>query len=294
VLDSGTGELLRTATFSAGPVSRVACKSHSDRPTFLTEDGVSGATDQSVPRLDSARDLSWSPCGRYLAILRAGSLSVWSAEEQKLVTLPAQMNGTELIAWNPNPDNGCVQLAATVAYGVFLWSAMGAAAIRVLPPAAETRALAWEPAGRYLALAYRNGDVQTWDYRTNQRLRLRCEEHPVHRLLWDRSSAILIGASITSLCAWNVKALINGRRGSSWEERQESPLTDLAFRGSGNIFATGNVEGRLELRRAGNRTGALPSKDFGSPITHLAWSVSGKRLAVGMDGGQICVVRVCK
>ena len=71
------------------------------------------------------------------------------------------------------------------------------------------------------------------------------------------------------------------------------PLTDVALRGNGNVLAVGNIEGRLELRLS-SPTACLRSAEFASTITHLACSTSGRRLAVGIDGGQVCIVRVCR
>lgn len=294
VLEIGTGCVQQSDRLSEDPVLRIACRSCSREICCLTEDGILIGSNESVPRLDNVREATWSPCGRFLAILRAKTVEVWDAEDRKLVPLPAQMSAIERIAWNPNPDCGSAQFAAGVKPGVLLWSAMGMMALRVVPPIAETTVLAWQPTGRFLALAYHTGDVQLWDYRTNQRVHLRSAEDPVRLLLWDRNGAALIGASLTHLCTWNVSGIINGRHGRSCEEYQSSPLTDVAFRGTGNILATGNAEGRLELRRSGDRAGALSTQHFEAAITHLAWSASGKRLAVGLDCGDVFVVRVCK
>jgi WD40 repeat protein len=294
VLNAGKEDFKRPAALVAGPISRVACRPNSDSWVFLTEGGRLASPDEPVFQVENVYDLSWSPCGTLLAIVRKGAVDVWDAGKRTLLVLPAQTGSVGSIAWNPNPDDGYAQLAATVNRGVYLWSASGVAALRVVPPAVGTTAIAWERNGRFLALAHSNGEVQLWNYRTNERLRLKSSEQPVRRLLWDPTGGILTGASLTSLYAWNINALLQGRVDTSWEERQESPLTGIAFRDSGDTLATGNMDGKLELRGSRARTEVLSAKEFGMPITLLAWSADSKRLAAGFDDGQVCIMRVGK
>jgi len=114
---------------------------------------------------------------------------------------------------------------------------------------------------------------------------------PVRRLLWDHKGTFLIGVSLTSLCIWNAQAAMHCGHTDAWV-RREAPLTDVALRGNSNLLAVGNIEGRLELRRRSSPTACLRSAEFASTITHLAWSTSGRRLAVGLDGGQVCIAGV--
>ena len=293
VLDTSSGTLLRSTSFAEGPVSRVICRPRSDRSFFVTTQGVLNDSDDSVPPLEAVRDATWSPCGRFLSVLSGRGLTVWNADKRKLVTPPSRLEGFDLMAWNPTPADGFGQLAATVPSGVLLWSACGVTALRVGPCSAPTSGLAWHPAGRHLAVAYQSGSVEIWDQLTDQSVRLAGAVDPVRRLLWDHKGSFLIGVSLTSLCVWNAQAAMHCGHADAWAQR-EAPLTDVAQRGNGNLLAVGNIEGRLELRRLSSPSACLRSTEFASTVTHLAWSTSGRRLAVGIDGGQVCIVRVCR
>jgi len=293
VIDTCSGCLVESSSLAAEEVARVVCRPHSDRPSFITAHGVLGASDESAPPLTDVRDASWSPNGRFLAVLSGRGLNVWNVDKRKLVAAPPQAGGFELIAWNPTSGDGCGQLAATIRTGVLLWSACGAVTVHAFPRSPAATALAWHPAGRYLAVACQDGDVRIVDPATGQTIRLQGAIGTVRRLLWDHKGAFLIGVSVASLSVWNVLSAVHYGSNLAWTQR-EAPLTDVALRGMGNLLAAGDIEGRVELLRVNARTAMLRSTDFPSSISHLAWSASGRRLAVGTDGGKVSVVRVCR
>jgi hypothetical protein len=111
--------------------------------------------------------------------------------------------------------------------------------------------------------------------------------------LWDRKGKLLIGVTLKSLHTWSLLAAIHRADAHAWA-RAGAPLTDVALRGSGNLLAIGDLDGKLEIRRLNGMTAPLHSIRFHSSISHLSWSASARRLAVGVDSGQVYVMRVCK
>jgi WD40 repeat protein len=293
VLDTSSGCLVRSTSFVAGRVARVVCRPHSDQSSYVTENGILGGLDDNTPELEGVRDINWSPCGRFLAVLNERGLNIWNAERRKTFTYPSEGEDFESLAWNPIPDDGCGQLAATIPSGVLLWSACGALGRRVLPHLAGTTVIAWHPDGRYLALAYQDGAVRIWDHGTNQSIWLHAGGNTVRRLLWDRKGKLLIGIALKSLHLWSLFAAIHCGRDHAWAQH-DTPMTDVALRGSGNLLAAGHLDGNVELRRLNAATTLLQSMKFHSSISHLSWSASGTRLAVGVDSGHVYVVRVCR
>jgi WD40 repeat protein len=299
VLDTGSGRVERAISFVEGQVARVVCRPRSDRSSYITANGVLGGLDENTPRLEGVRDVTWSPCGRFLAVLNERGLAIWNADKRKLFEHPQpQAEYFESMAWNPAPDDGCGQLAAAAASSVLLWSARGALTRRELPCPAAMTAMAWHPGGQYLAFAHQNGAVRIWDRKGGECIRLHGSVNAVRRFLWDRKGKLLIGITLKALHVWNLfgamhfGAMHSGRTHACAEGG--APLTDAALRGCGNLLATGDLDGKVELRRLNSTTTLLQAMTFRSSISHLSWSASARRLAVAIDSGEVYVVRVCR
>jgi hypothetical protein len=115
----------------------------------------------------------------------------------------------------------------------------------------------------------------------------------VRRFLWDRKGTLLIGITLKALHVWNLFGAMHGGRTHACAEGG-APLTDAALRGCGNLLATGDLDGKVELRRLNSTTTLLQAMTFQSSISHLSWSGSARRLAVAIDSGEVYVVRVCR
>ena len=247
--------------------------------------------DRDVPVVEDVEQLEWSPCGRYLAILRHGKVDIWNAQKRKLVTSPAAWSRIERIAWRPNPVGSEGQLSLATACGLVLWSAEGQFDRRFQQPAFGATALSWDPTGTWLAIGCGRSGLHVWNARTSQCIRL--GPGGLHQLALGSNGATLAGASANSLFAWNIRGAIHGRTVADWIRDLDSPISRLAFRPGNNIFAAGNIHGEVQLWRAIKAGGLLRSADLGTPVTHLAWSANGKHLAANRSGNAY-EARVCR
>lgn len=294
VFDTVSGHLIRTTSFTAENTSCVCCRPQTSEFSFLSADGVSGSPDPDTPRFRDVSALSWSPCGRFLAVLAAETLNIWNAEKRKLVTAPHQIRQFGGLAWRENPPDGCGELATGIPGGVLLWAASGSISLHEHPGLAAASVMAWQPGGRYLALGYPDGTARIWNPVAAAITRLQGPAAPITRMEWNEAGSILIAMSGRAISAWSLSAALhNGGQTLGWE-RRESPMTALAMRGTGRLAAVGHLDGLLELRRMSGGMPLLQALWLPSSIAHLAWSPSGRRLAVGIDGGEVCVVRACR
>jgi WD40 repeat protein len=113
-------------------------------------------------------------------------------------------------------------------------------------------------------------------------------------LVWNSNGAAIAGISTTCLLYWNVRAALHGNRDAGSIRQFDTPVCRIAFRPNGNILAVVNIQGGVDLWRAAKNGKVLRFADLGAALTHLAWSTSGKQLAVATSSGQVYAARVCK
>ena len=250
---------------------------------------------RDVAALEGAERLEWSPCRRHGAIVGAGRLAVWNSQKNKVAPSPLQGGVIEGIAWRPNPPTSEGELWLAGSFGLANWPAEGDFSIRWQEPVSETTALAWDPAGTWLALACKRGGLTVWNARTNQRAALELTgEYPIREFAWSSSGAMLAGAAANSLFIWSIPAALQGKTHARLVRRINAPVSRLAFRPGSNILAVGKIDGGLELLRAVESAESPRCAQLGAPVSHVAWSPHGKRLAVATSSGQVHSMRVCK
>lgn len=248
--------------------------------------------ERAVPEADDAEQLEWSPCDRYLAILRHGRVDVWNEQKRKMVTSPVAWNGIKRIAWRPRPAGSEGQVSLATACGLVIWSAEGQFDWRPQQPGFGATALSWDQTGTWLAVGCNRNRSHLWNALTNQSIGL--DSAGLHELAWGGNGARLAGASVRSLFVWNLRGALHGRTEADWIRNLDAPISRLAFRPGSNILATGNIYGEVRLWRAANAGDLLQSADLGAPVTQLAWSANGKHLAAATGSGDAYVARVCR
>lgn len=248
--------------------------------------------ERDVPAASGAEHLEWSPCGRYLAMLRDGAVEIWNAAKQRLVTSPAAWKRVERMAWRPSPTGSEGQLSLATACGLVIWSADGRFDWRLDGPMSGATALSWDPAGTWLAIGCAGSGSHIWNAQSNHSIAL--NGAGLHELAWGGNAAMLAGASVRSLFVWNVRGAVHGRTEADWIHDLDAPASRLAFRRGSNILATGDIHGEIRLWRAAKACGLLQCADLGAAITQLAWSANGKHLAAATCSGDAYVARVCR
>jgi WD40 repeat protein len=248
------------------------------------------AEDRVTPGFGDVRQLEWSPCRRFAAVLREDHVDIWNTRKGKWVTSPPEWGKVGRITWRPKPVNSEGQLSIATASGLILWSAEGDFDRRFPQPLSVPTALSWDPTGTWVAVAC--GGLRVWNARTGAHILLPTDA--LHELAWDAHGDWLAGASAQSLFAWNMRAAIHGRLDAQWVCHLDSPISRMAFRPGGNILAAGTIHGYVQLRRPAAVSGIVRSAGLGAAVTQLAWSANGKQLAAATSRCNAYTARVCR
>jgi WD40 repeat protein/predicted acylesterase/phospholipase RssA len=256
--------------------------------------------DLAEPADDTAkRALSFSPDGRYLAVKRADTVTVWDLSQSPPVArqLGSVAQATDL-AWSPSAA-GRFAVSCFRSQGFVLIFDLAHGDAPVLSIDVQDRpdgvwSIAYRPDGQVIAAGCNNGNAYLFAADDGRLLASVAHENAVKRVVWSADGGLLgtgDGGRTTAIFA--VDGSFTVTRVSTRDGRGDA-VEALAFDAGGTVLASGSAAGRCYLwRRAPGSpeawTIASVLEGHSGRIRSLSLSPDGGRLLSAADDGAILV-----
>jgi WD40 repeat protein len=238
------------------------------------------------PAVSATQALAWSPGGDLLATAAGKSVTLWSAQGEKIHAFAPAANAAVALAFDrPGTDLG-VALNGEIAVH------------RIEKSRYETRRYKW-PApcltvnfsgnGRFLASGMADGTLHFWNRSTGKDSQMRGYDGRVQVVSWSDNSKYLASCTGNELVLWDFSG--RGPEGSKplvlsgHTERVES----LAWQPGGEHLVSGGRDWRLVLWRPGRAREPIDVQMSDAEISALRWAPDGRRLAVGEKQGRVAL-----
>ena len=241
------------------------------------------------PGVGATQALAWSPVGDVLATATGKSVTLWSAEGDKIHAFaPAASTAVALAFDRPGTDLG-VALNGELAVH------------RIEKSRHETRRYKWPAAcltvnfsgnGRFLASGMADGTLHFWNRSSGKDSQMRGYDGKVQLVAWSDNSKYLASCTGNEMVLWDFTG--KGPEGSKpvvlsgHTERVDT----FAWQSGGEHFVSGGRDWRLVLWRPGRAREPIDVQMADGEISAIRWSPDGKRVAVGEKQGRVSLFEV--
>ena len=211
-----------------------------------------GALREFGPHQSTVADIDFSKDGGRIACAHYGGVTVWSLGQ--------------------SPDGGAVPPRR------FAW-------------AGSHVALRWSTDGKFIATATQENDIHVW--RLAQATDMRMQGYPakVKSLSWTADARFLYTSSQPVFTAWPFAGKgPEGKPPLQFGEEGAGLITVVAAHPAAEFVAGGYDSGELQLGDIKHKRSVVLKLADQSPITCLAWSPDGYKIAAGNDRGDLLVV----
>jgi WD40 repeat protein len=285
------GGLLLAAAMHAAPVTRVLAQpAATARAASAGEDGrvvlwnIDTAEVTAELAAESAwiEHLAWAGDGHLLAAAAEKTIYLWRDGEPIGVWYDARRRVLAM-AWAPDGS----RLATAANKGLYLWRVGGREPVQLLEFPGAPVAVAWDAAGRALAVGTQDGFLQIWQQGADgpaRQLTMRGYPGKVSCLAWHPGKALIASAGGPDVVLWPTEGPAAGRKARPLHAHQET-VTALAYAPDGALLASGDRGGRLCLWDGAGEP--VQVMQLGGEILSLAWSPDGTHLACGTTSGLL-------
>jgi WD40 repeat protein len=255
------------------------------------DDGTVGAIDG-----DGARTLASDAKKRWIdrvASGRDGSVA-WAAGKQVFVkTAKGEERAIEL----PSSAGGLAfapkgfRLAIARYNGVTLWFPNAAATPETLTWKGSHLDIAFSPDGRFLITAMQEPTLHGWRIVDGKDMRMSGYAGKVQSLSWSAGGQWLATSGAPQLILWPFQGK-DGPMGKSPKmlAPADNRVSAVACHPAQAVVAVGYENGMMLLVRIDDAAEILARRPGKGPITALAWSASGDRLAFGTEEAEAGVI----
>lgn len=227
--------------------------------------------------------LAWG--GGYLAVAAGRKVILWSEAGGVGREIEDSAHAFQDLCWEP----GGRRLLTAGYGGLRLWDAEEGVEVRSYAWPAALWSCAWSPDGRWVAGGSQEQAVHIWDARSGAHMHMPGYAGKVRLLGWSADSRWLGTAGGADVILWDCSgAGPEGREGKLCAAHGATVVV-LAFAPQAAHVATGCAGGRLILWNAEGEDEVVAAAVFEEPLTALAWSADGMRLAVGTGRGAVAV-----
>lgn len=248
----------------------------------VTLDGIAGP-----PARGWVERVSWRPDGGLLAVAQRRTLS-FLAPDGELRGVSEEMPATVAAAeWHPK---GVLCAAATYG-GVRLVRANGAKTDTHLRWTGSVLALAFSPDGRRLAHGNQDASVHFWHLGRGTELEMGGYLTKPRELAWSHDGRWLATGGGPTATLWDFHRPGGPAGSRPVELESHSGLASaLDFQPGADLLASAGWDGHVLLWAPGQDDLPIGGSAFEAPVSALAWSPAGDRLAVGCADGTFAVL----
>ena len=174
--------------------------------------------------------------------------------------------------------------------GVCLWDADDYIAQKEFPYANGIHALVWSPDGRWLVSGNQDPSVHLWVPAEDMELQMSGYEGKVKELSYDHSSRWLATGGGRDCCIWDCS-------GAGPEGREPAMLPHdakvcaVAFQHAHGLLATASQDGVVQLWSPERQQPLRATVKMPVAATKLAWSPNDTQLAIGSEKGAVYVLK---
>jgi WD40 repeat protein len=239
--------------------------------------------------------LAWRPIGSQISDLKSQIFVAASAGRDFVLLNPdASVRHT----FKPAPKT-IAALAwqpqggcVAVAYfgGVCLWDADDFIAQKEFPYANGIHALVWSPDNRWLVSGNQDPSVHLWLPEQDQEFHMSGYEGKVKHLAFDHTSRWLATSGGSDACIWDCSGAGPDGR-TPLMLPHDAPVCALAFQHSHGLLATASQDGGLVLWSPERKQPLRDTVRMPTAATKLAWSPDDQFLAVGAENGSVFVLK---
>lgn len=290
-LDVVGEHLLGTLAVAWRPHAQVFASAGQDGAVALWN-GVTGKLSKRwKPAPTPALALAFSPTGELLATAAGKSVTLWSAEGEKVHAFaPAASTAVALSFDKPGTDLG-VALNGEITVHRIESSSHGTSRY-------ETRRYKWPAAcltvnfsgnGRYLASGMADGTLHFWNRSTGKDSQMRGYDGKLELVGWSDNSRHLASCAGNELVLWDFGG--KGPEGTrpivltGHTERVDT----FAWQPGGEHLVSGGRDWRIALWRPVKTREAIDVQMTDSELSVLRWSPDGKFVAAGEKNGRLTV-----
>jgi WD40 repeat protein len=179
-----------------------------------------------------------------------------------------------------------------VAYfgGVCLWDADDFVAQKEFPYANGIHALVWSPDNRWLVSGNQDPSVHLWLPEQDQEFHMSGYEGKVKHLAFDHTSRWLATSGGSDACIWDCFGAGPDGR-TPLMLPHDAPVCALAFQHNHGLLATASQDGGLVLWSPERKQPLRATVRMPITATKLAWSPDDQFLAVGAENGSVFVLK---
>jgi WD40 repeat protein len=259
---------------TGGDDGRVMATEAAGDPTVMATDAKRRWIDHVA--LGPAGALAWSAGKQAFALTGKGG--------ERMVEVPSTVGG---LAFAPKG----VRLAIAHYNGATLWFPNAQSAPETLEWKGSHLGARLSPDGRFLVTSMQEPTLHGWRLDDHKDMRMSGYTTRVRSLGWSADGKWLATSGSNQLILWPFQ----GKDGPMGKAPRilapaEAQVDVVACHPRQDVVAVGYADGLVLLVRIADGAEVLAHKAAGSPVTALAWSATGDRLALATEDGEAAVL----
>lgn len=248
--------------------------------------------------------LSWSSLGQYLASSSGKNLSVWSVSGQHEQFWSNHESSISDIEWSPDGRF----IAATAKGGITIRGYGSLDTVKQLEWHGFPVKMAWQPNGNHIAMGDEEA-IHFWEVETCMHQPLLGYKSKVSKMSWSSDSRFLATNDKENLVIWDCchqnsaneelfplaflvsqDSLVGpGGTAPILLEQHKGEINSLVFQTKGELLASGDENGEVHIWNFQNSKIPVESIALSCPISIIAWSPDGQRIAIGGTDGTVSI-----
>ncbi len=249
--------------------------------------------------------LSWSSLGQFLGSSSGKSLSIWSASGKHEQIWRDHESSMSDIGWSPDGRF----IAATAKGGITIRGYGGLVSTQLLNWHGFPVKMAWQPNGKHIAMGDEEA-IHFWEVKTNMHQPMFGYNSKVSKMSWSSESKFLATSDKENLVIWDC----SGQNSANEElfplfslapdcvsvgpggtapillKQHRSVINSLVFQKKGELLASGDENGEVHIWNFQKSKVPIGSIALDYPISKIAWSPEGQRLAIGGTDGTVSIL----